>query len=257
MAFSLIAFYANQAISAVLAPLPLITDQLFRATGNGVIVDPAHTYLMGVHTQGPTMTRCQLDSPTLRRVLNYEVSPIELAAVAAHGETDSYLFCDQPIKLGQNEELDVEITNTAQDHEYVGLMMGDGPIKPVSVQSYRARFTGSTTVTANAWSTCTLTSDQGLQPGTYDVIGVRCKSATGVFFRLVFANQVARPGGKCIQVATVQGVVQQQGNKFGSPNFGIWGTFAFNLVPNLEILCDSADTAQSLDLDLVYHPTAA
>lgn len=252
MPSSLLVYYANQANNANLAFIPGVTDQLYRTTGNGYIVDPSLTSLGAIFTLGANLNRCQIQSPTLRRVLNKEVKPL-MHAMPGAGAIASYdIFMDSPIALSANEELDAQVVNggAGAEHEFVGLVLLDKAVTPVNSTDVTARFTGTTTLAADAWTLVPLTSDQTLQPGTYDVVGARCKSAGGVFFRLVFSNQINRPGW----LATQNDLAPDVWNINRHGGLGVWGTFAFNSIPYVEIFSDSADTAETIDLDLVYHP---
>jgi hypothetical protein len=248
MAWSTVAFTeATGGAVSSLATVPLLTDQIFRSTGNGVVVDPTFNKLGMMYGVAITLTRAQFDSPTLRQLFNQEVRPIQVGFPSIADDVTLIDMMGNPIPLGANEELDYYITDGASEQAYGFCNLLDNPAKPVAGIPRTQLFTGSTTVTANAWSLCPLTADQALPPGSYQVIGARFESSTAVAFRLVFPGQVARPGGPGLRAA---GLYDWPAMRNGG--WGAWGTFIFNLPPSIEVICGSADTAQKVYLDMIY-----
>lgn len=249
MPFSTLVYYGNNANGSALLALPSVVDQIYRQQGNGYIVDPTLNKLGLAQVISAHSTRGQVDSPTLRQVLNKEVRPVMKGMPTGAQTVKLNWFMDQPLSLGPNEELDFfEIHSTATEHVFGVVNILDNPIQPVKGQIFTSLFTGTTTLTADAWTIVALTADQQLPPGTYDVVGARAESAGIVAFRLVFPGQVARPGGIGSQVADVVDFRQQ---RYGES--GLWGSFVFNLFPYLEVFSDSADTSENLYLDLIKH----
>jgi len=249
MAYSTLVYYGNNANGTALLALPSVTDQIYRQQGNGYIVDPTLNKLGMAQVISAHSSRGQVDSPTLRQVLNKEIRPV-MKGMPTGGQTARVnWFMDQPLQLGANEELDFfEIHGTATEHVFGLVNIQDQPVAPVKGQIFTSLFTGTTTLVADAWTIVPLTADQQLPPGTYDVVGARAESTGIIAFRLVFPGQVARPGGLGSQIADVKDIDQQ---RYGQS--GLWGSFVFNLFPYLEVFSDSADTAENLYLDLIKH----
>ncbi len=249
MPFSTLVYYGNNALGTTLIAVPSITDQVYRQQGNGYIVDPTLNKLGMAQSISAHAQRAQVDSPTLRQVLNKELRPV-MKGPATGGQTVKLnWFMDNPMQLGPNEELDFyEYHATATEHCFGIINLQDNPIQPTKGPFFTEFFTGTTTLVADAWTTVPLTADQQLPPGTYDVVGARFESAGAIAFRLIFPGQVARPGGLACQVPDVVDPHQQ---RYGES--GVWGSFVFNLFPYVEVLSDSADTSQNLFLDLIKH----
>lgn len=249
MPFSTLVYSASLANGTVLQALPSVVDAVYRQQGNGYIVDATLNKLGMASYVAVNGLRAQVQSPTLRQILNKEVRPIQKSMPTGLTTLKLDWFMDAPIPLGVNEELDFyeeHSTATAQVWGMVNLV--DNPVQKVNGPYFSALFTGSTTLTANAWTLVPLTSDQQLPPGTYDVVGARCESSGLIAFRLVFTTQVFRPGGIGSQVPdAIEPPQQRKGNS------GLWGSFPFNQIPYVECFSASGDTSELVYLDLIKH----
>lgn len=119
----------------------------------------------------------------------------------------------------------------------------------------RVHATGTTTLTAAAWSQVTPVLDLPLPAGTYALVGARVMSATGLGFRMKPINDVSwYPGGVAVQAPDQY---DPPGQSFINPltgaisHWGIWFTFFQNTVPNVDIFATSADTKQDFWFDLI------
>jgi hypothetical protein len=113
--------------------------------------------------------------------------------------------------------------------------------------------TASATLTALGWTAVTFALDQSLDPGTYAIIGARCFSATGMFFRVIpnMGASVYRPGSTMVQA--------YDGAEIGKARRGGWGEwlrFATTNLPQIEVFATSADTAEELWLDIYQVSTS-
>ena len=157
---------------------------------------------------------------------------------------------DAPLVLGVDELLRCEINSNpgAVADQWCLLWFADGPSQRVApAGSFAVRGTGATTVVARAWSEVSLTLDDNLLPGDYQVIGARFEGATCIAGRVIFrTGDQWRPGalGNDDEVSLDHPMFRHGG-------LGIWGNFPFTQLPAMEYLCDVADTAQITFLDLV------
>jgi len=182
-------------------------------------------------------------------------------------------FSAWPIPLKPTEEFDIFASQNSggSETEYVAVNFSDGTIAPIGVmvnppsllnspatpgRFFSAHWTGSTTVTAGGWTQVQPSFDQALYAGYYGLVGARCYSATGLFFRLFPAmGPKWRPGGICVQSYDgMDPYAQRYSNSFGQTpgGWGTWLTFFQNVPPQVEFFCTSADTAQEGWFDLVY-----
>jgi len=105
------------------------------------------------------------------------------------------------------------------------------------------RGAGTTTAAAGVWTQCPITWQDTLPAGIYAVVGLEFVGVTALAARVIFEDQVPRPG--CVG----SGLLATGSNDiFLGGRLGIWGRFNSNRMPNIEILCNAADTAQTVFL---------
>ena len=178
------------------------------------------------------------------------------------------LFFDNPIPLLGGEALSVYTTNTGTNNESDDcvVFLTDGlfgvPLTLNALGQYvdsngnvlRVQpilFNWSQTLTAHAWTAATLNPSQQLAQGTYICIGAEVSSATGIAARFIFQNSTStnRPGVPC--VASLANTVDPALAKFRMGRLGLFGTFSYQSIPQMEILASAADTSGQALLDLV------
>jgi len=183
-----------------------------------------------------------------------------------------------PFPLRPTEEFDVFASQNSGGAEiqYALVNFCDGPPRPAGIvfnppalvpgtlqvgRAFTVHATGSTTLTANAFSSVALTLDQTLPPGTYALIGMRAFSAHGLFARMFPSVPPQwRPGTICTQAYDALDPWYSRawplpGGGVVAP-MGIWLTFPQNVLPQVEIYSTAADTAEEFWLDLVYYSTS-
>jgi hypothetical protein len=194
------------------------------------------------------MLRARFQSPKFRQTTSPFIRPINGALLPQDlaGIADYY---DMPLKINALEELQVLAFQGGGGAEivYIGAGISDGNNLPApNGDIYTMRGTGTTTVTAKAWTQCTITWQDTLPTGTYQVVGLSGQSTTGVFCRLIFENQNWRPGALAFATDPLRPPRQ-----FLKGYLGSWGSFHSYRMPNVEFLCNAADTAQEVFLDFV------
>jgi hypothetical protein len=197
---------------------------------------------------GLLIARARLVTPKLRQVTTPFIRPINLALLPVSRQAIAD-YRIAPLMINGLEELIYDITNSAATsgsyHGVAGLVKG--PMVPApNGDIYTMRGTGTTTVTANAWTQAAMTWQDTLPAGNYQVVGMEFVSTTAIAARFIFEQQIDRPG--CVGVATDGTITHPMFLKGG---LGAWGMFTGNRFPNVEVLCDSADTAQEVFMDFV------
>jgi hypothetical protein len=247
-AFTLLAYSAAAAgVNATLAALPAIADPHVRVVGNGIYVPADFHFTWGATGIGPTITRAQLVSPSLRRTFLHEVAPLDFGAALPASPRKIYLFDDQPLPLDPGEELDVSITNTASDRETVLVWLAGGASKPIDKPCFSLRVTATPTAVTGQWTNGAITFDQSLPAGRYQLVGARFRSTNLIAFRFLFIGGTYRPGAIGYAATT-----SLDYDKFRQGNLGVWGEFAHNAPPTVDFLANAADASFTGELDLVY-----
>jgi hypothetical protein len=178
-----------------------------------------------------------------------------------------------PIQLKPTEEFDIFASQDSggAETQYVMVQFSDGLPSPIAVavnpsgmadnpampgRFFSVRWSTATTLTAGQWTQVIPLFDQSLYAGSYQLLGARVKSATGLFFRM-FPSQGPgwRPGGVCVNSFDAMDPYNQRyqptyGNQPGG--WGVWLNFFSNTPPKVEILATAADVAQEGYFDVVY-----
>jgi hypothetical protein len=111
---------------------------------------------------------------------------------------------------------------------------------------FTVRATGTTTLVANAWTNGTLTFSQQLPEGDYAVVGMYAQSAGLQAARLVRPGYAWRPG---CPGSDADGDVSPP--RFRNGGLGTWLTFNHRNPPSVDYLSNVADTAETVNLDLI------
>lgn len=215
---------------------------------NGHLLPQQQMQVWAATAYGTNNQRVRIQSASLLQVTTPFIRPL-VGGLVGSSLKYSADYRRNPITLQPLEEVSVLATNNAGAGQRVtvGLHLGAGAPGPSPAGPILAlRGTGTTTVTANVWTQCPITWQNNLPNGTYAVIGMEWLSATPQFGRLIFPGQNWRPGAP--------GVVND--TDISDPLFrlgllGVWGTFNTTTLPVLEVLCNAADTAQEVYLDIV------
>lgn len=239
--------YTQSQDSAVLVPTAALQDQSLQINGNDVIIPDELTNIIGAYGLGPSATRVSLQSPSLRRMFNQEVEPLDLNAIA----TDQLLlnwYGFSPLVVDPGEPFELWMAEGAAGASRVtGLVwICDTPPQPVIGDIHTIRVTSTNTAVANAWTNVTLTFNDVLPSGTYALVGAAMQSATLQAFRFVFKGGSWRPG------ALGQATIGTRVNPiFRNGNLGDWGDFENLTPPSMDVLCNAADAAFAGVLDLI------
>ncbi len=246
MTFHLAAFLESQD-SAVLVPTAALADPSLTVSGDNIQVPNFGANLVGALALGANVTRAQLLSPSLRRVLNPEIRPVNIGAEPLSPPAAA-MHVASPIPLDVGEQLQAWMAEDAAGASQVEIFvfLADGSLAPVDGEIFTVRVTNASTLVASAWTNGALTFDQTLPVGRYAIVGARFESAGLLAFRFLFQEQTARPGGIGCDAG---GDIEVPGQRNGG--WGVWGEFDQNTPPTVDFLSVSADTSQVGALDLI------
>lgn len=242
-------YSSSIASGTTLIQVNAVQSNIYPLASNGFLVQ-ALRQVASVVTIGSGAIRAQLQSPTLRSQPFVDMVPVN-RSTGAESPVRFADFTSAPLQVSSNEELDAFAAQNSGSSGFVNVivMFTDGPIRPAaSNNAITVHATATTTVTAHAWSAVTFTLDTSLDPGTYSVVGMRAYSATGIAARLIpnSGGQTYRPGVPMVQAYDT--------TDFKYARYGMMGqliTFSTTALPQVELYCSSADTAEELWLDLV------
>lgn len=210
---------------------------------------PQYDYFVQyVYAGAAGLQRARLITPTFRQITTPWVRPIQLSIVPLD-EPNMADYRDRPLRIRALEEIQFEAQQTTGGAAVIVGVAGitKGPIMPAPQGDiYTMRGTGTTTLTAGAWTLATITWQDTLPAGSYACVGFEYIGTTALSARLVFEEQWERPG------TLGAGLVSSSGLPiFRKGGLGIWGRFNANRMPNVECLANAADTAEEVYLDLI------
>ena len=253
MPFHLAGFLEDIDSAGVFANLTALADNVLFVQGDDLRVPELNSIvLLSGGADGVAAPRFRLDSPTLAENMRFEVTAINSQDAAAVEPDSPPKLLDlrrTPLVLGIDELLRCELNNNpaAPQDQWLLCWFADGPTTPVEPAGvFTVRGTGTGTLAVNVWTADTITLDENLRPGTYAIVGMRAISAGLVAARIVSRDQVWRPG--CLGADVITDV---ESPIFRYGQMGIWTTFPFTQLPTIEFLSMSADTAQTVHLDLL------
>jgi hypothetical protein len=216
-------------------------------SGNDILVPPTVNnicYAAAMINSGAATLRVQLTSPSLRAMVNFDVSPIanglvfgSIAPVLPMGMT--------PLPLITAEPLDALVQNGAAVMNRVFVHFCDGPVKPVTGRAYTVRFTTTITEVTASWVNGAITFATPLPAGNYQVVGMRYWGANTCYGRLFFKGSFWRPG-----VPAANAEANNEWPYFRYGNYGIFDVFNNVTPPSVDAM-GVTDTAQQGFLDLI------
>ncbi len=237
----------SQDTAGVLTTVTALGDPAMSVSGDNIQVPNYAPFLIGFWAMGATITRAQLQSPSLRRIVNPEIEPLNVAAAVANNYS-RYVYPDAPVQLDINEQLQALIAEGAAGAEqgYVLAWLSDGKIDPYQGEIHTVRVTAAKTLVANQWTNGALVFDQVLPVGRYAIVGAAFISADLIAFRFLFQASTPRPGS--IGKSSVN-YVEMLGQRYGG--WGSWGEFDSTNPPTVDFLASAADTSEVGYIDLV------
>ncbi len=247
-------FAENLDAAGAFVNLAALTDARLFTQGDDLRV-PSNNLVFAAAggADGVVAPRIRLTSPTLDELTRYEIAPLNVQN-AAGVEPDSPPkiddMRDNPLTLSPDEILQCELNNNSAAAQDQWALVWFTDMRPEPVRAGRAftvRATGTTTLVDITWTSVTVTLDDNLPPGEYDVIGLRPESAGCVAGRYVFrTGAFMRPGALGADVSS-----DITHPMFRHGQLGVWGTFPFTQLPAIEFLSVIADTAEVVHMDLI------
>ena len=235
-----LAYTATQATGYPNALTP-VTD-IFPVSGNGFLMQ-SDMFIYSVAAIGTGLSRVELHTPTIGAV--NDLSLVQLNTSGQGFPTYPAVFIpEQPIMIKGGEALTVNFTSSSGASKcYCFVEIGETPNEQPSPPGpiYTVRFTASTTCTAGSFTTLTsVTFEQSALPaGNWVLIGGQVQSTTAVACRFFNAQSKFRPGSICVTSLNNQNhpYFLHRGNR---------NLLTFNslVYPNIEVMCDSADSSQ-------------
>lgn len=182
----------------------------------------------------------QVTSPFIRPIMSGQTNAVEMQIADWRANS---------VKLKGLEEVELLVTQASGGALPATVLLGvsTGPItQPPSGTVYTMRGVGAATLIAGIWNIVPIVWQDTLPAGVYSVIGMEYIGVSALASRLIFEQQVWRPGCPGISGGGVG-----TGRLFTRPLLGEWGRFNSYRMPNVQCLASAADTAQVVYLHFV------
>lgn len=247
--FHTAAYYEVLDGAAVLHEIAAVNDQPLTISGDNIRVPKSMSNIIGeacLSAADAALTSARLNSPSLRSFSYPEIRPL-INAVVFGSPPEGILHPKSPIPLQGDEDLRFEINSddATTAAEYGLVWFSDGQHGEVNGDIHPVRCTAGITLSAGVWVNGGLTFTQTLPVGRYQIVGMRAEGSNLVAARLVFVDQMARPG-----VPAVNDVADQDHDLTRYGRMGVFGAFDHTNPPTLDAL-GVTDTSQVIILDLM------
>lgn len=219
--------------------VPAISDDIL-AIQNSHFVLPQPMQLIAAQAMSVTLSRAKLASPSMRQIASPYVRPIQVALTPGNN-TNIMLLDQNPFTVPAWEEIQMQATSALAmgNENMVGLIWLADQITPVPQGNViPLRWTSTTAAVANAWTTVTVTFADTIPSGVYAVVLSEHQSTTGKAHRIIFSNQMWRPG-----FPSFTALSQRLPYAMSKGQFGSLGRFRSNDFPRIQVLCNTTDNA--------------
>lgn len=247
MAFSLVAWGESLDTGGVLTEITALKDQHVTTKGDDILVPSFAPNLMALFALGATISRAQFSTPSLRERSLIDINPLNIGAEPLSNPR-IVDYTDRPVALTPGEGarfLVAEgVAGAEQEFGLAWLQSEREEIPAGEIETIRC--TATTTLTANAWTLCELTLSQQLRAGKYAIVGMSAISGGAIAARLVIPGSAFRPGVIAFDSESDFGTTYARNGRLGK-----WGEFEHVYPPQVEFLSVSADTAETVYLDVI------
>lgn len=233
---------------AVFQAITAMADQALNTEDDDITVPSDLPFLAGAAllSAATTLTRAQIQSPSLRQLANFDISKLVNADDFADPIAIDY-FPANPMRLDPEEDIQFFVdSDHAAAIEIQGFVwLTDGPVTPVGGEQFTVRLTSGITIVQGVWTNGNLTFGTTLPAGTYDVVGFRAIGTNLQAARLVFIGMPWRPG---VPADNALGDSGFEPLRHG--NSGVLGSFKQTALPSVDAV-GITDTTQQYFIDLI------
>jgi hypothetical protein len=246
--FHLSAYYQSIDPGGALLAINAVREETLFTNGVDLRIPTQLPNIIGAIGMGndASFTRAQIQSPSLRILANLDVEPIVAALVLGSPPEQSF-WPATPVELTPDEAMNFAVlSDPAAPAGHYGLVfLSDGAQSPIEGRIFSVRCTATITQVVGTWVNGNLTFSQTLPAGRYQVVGMRARSTNMVAARLVFPEQVARPGVLAVNAVAD---LDPYWTRFG--RMGVFGEFPHTNPPTVDVL-GVTDTTEIFMLDLI------
>jgi len=182
-----------------------------------------------------------ITTPYLRSGINKVDNPGDLPNVED--------MTNSPFSLAAREELSFRVNQESggSAEDYVGGIGIQWDRIPASNSSYfTLHGTSTTAAVAHSWKELSVTWQNQLPAGRYQIISGAVITDQGYLFRVICANQIPRPGGLAIS-----GYGSRNSHVYSPGYLGSWGEFESFVMPGIEVFSETTTAEHDVYLTIV------
>lgn len=225
--------------------IPALSDDVLLIQ-NGHFVPQNDLRIIAAQVMSTTLSRVKLVQPTLRQITTPFIRPIVRGAIPVDlaGVAD---YRQYPLTAYGQEELAMQATSAvAMTERFTGLVWFEVRREiPNGSAPFLLRGTSTTAAVANSWTSLVTTWQDTPRSGNYQVTGLLVQSTNAIAARLIFEDQQWRPGAP-----SVTAINNQASYNFLYGNMGVYGTLNAYRFPIVQVLCNAADAAHEIYLEI-------
>lgn len=245
----LCAFYESIDSASPIEIDNVVDDVLTRASAERFLVPEGFNHVLWAAALGPNVTRAKIETPSLGvRRMSTEVIPRRRGAITFDLSKPEIFVPPSPIPLTPSEELAFHAAEDAAGASAVYGLVALGPATQPALPAGDLRIiraTGATVLTANKWTTVSMTPELSLEPGRYMLIGFLAISANAIAARALITGQNWRPGMPAL-AGSEAAALDFAPMRLEQLNFEQMGEFTHINPPQFQFLSSAADASETV-----------
>lgn len=223
-----------------------VADAIF-SIQNGHFLPHVDLNVYGAYFGGANLLAVRLVTPRSRQIVPPPLYPIQGALLPP----DRPHIVDRrnnPFKLNAVEEVSLQANlGGAGSLPNVAVLFAGTSLDMVPAGDiYSLHGTSTTAAVPMQWTPINITWDQTIPAGNYTMIASQQQSTNAIAHRWVFKTAVMRPG--FLSVTAIPNISEPSWYYGG---WGILGTFNTYTYPQMEVLCNVADTAHDCVMNII------
>lgn len=227
--------------------MPAVADDVLARVNNHYMLQ-TDMFLIWAAAMSATFNRARIVSPSNRQIALPYIRPVIRAATP--GDDPNFAqYIDNPFRIRAGEELAIEGTSDIAmgNEQATALVALQDTFEPMPRGDiFTLRGTSTTASVANVWTSLVITWEQTPQAGIYAVVGLEYFAATAVAARMIFENQLWRPG-----TLAVTSVGQKVPPLMRLGNAGVMGRFRPVVMPQIQVFNAGAVSTHEFFLDFI------
>lgn len=229
------------ALAAQWVNIAAVADAHMKTEGDYIYMSEMNKLIGWFCLPGTTGEQIRLSAPSIRRVNPQYVTFFETAVLHAGVFETPVFYPNVGLTLIPGEGLELE--QYVSPNEICSHFLFLCSVIPTPIQGniHTIRFSTDPVRTASDWSFAELTLLDPLPVGSYDVVGARLETGTGICFRLVPLGGSHRPGGIPVKDTEDNDPPLQ---RYGG--LGVWCSFLHGQTPGIEMIASATAAKETI-----------